>query len=323
MLRMLMTLIRFLKIFLVNNRLKKINFVKINLSMRKLFNYLSLILCLVLVVSCDPAVADDGGLLFNVDHNGEVVLPPTNTTSKKLSKITGKDDDGNDYSINFSYVGNNLMTITTSNNMYSYSLTYNTANEIINIKKVEDDAGDVIVNTIDLIYENSILTKTNRTLSADGDNIKFSGAVTYNATGMPTKFKETYFNPENPTQESVSITSDMQYDNSNISKWNLKFYMNPDHPVSIFGFDIDMAFSNYDTQKNPFNLLPKNFNIAALHLEIAQQGATSFAKNNARTIKAVTNAQTITSNVTYTYDKDNYPLTSSYEGQVLNKFEYK
>ena len=287
--------------------------------MNKFFNIFTFIFSLLLVISCEPGRAENGDLLFGVDGNGGNNGTGGTTTTKLLAKVTAPDDvSGGSYDINYSYTGNQLTGVTTSNNSFSEVISY-TGSNISKIVRIKDDNGQKLTITNDFMYTGIVLSKIDQKTETGGQiAMRQTTTFTYDVAGNVTKAVTKITDAETPPTLLFTITSDFGFAGGNLSKWDFTLETEPMPPITIPPIILNSVLSNYDSAKSAYNTLPKSYCLYAVHEDTDTMGIYGLSKNNVRTFNVSGEIQQIS----YQYDADNYPTSMTSDGQTV-KFEYK
>ena len=140
-----------------------------NQTMKKIFFY---IFGLFIITSCSPNQDINGDFLLGVSYSSN---GGTNATIKNIKTVTTVDDAGDKIVATYNYTGVQLTSVTSSDNSFSYQLTY-TGDDITKILyKSVDDTGKEITNTQVLTYSAGKLTKS------EGD-VVFAGSGTFTSS---------------------------------------------------------------------------------------------------------------------------------------------
>ena len=124
-----------------------------------------LIFVLFIIASCSP----------NQDINGDYLRGVSYTTIKNVKTVTTVGAAGDEIVATYNYTGGQLTSVTSSDNSFSYQLTY-TGDDITEILyKSVDDTGKDITNTQVLTYSARKLTKS------EGD-VVFAGSGTFTSS---------------------------------------------------------------------------------------------------------------------------------------------
>lgn len=296
--------------------------------MTKIFNYLSFVFLLGVMVSCEPSSDMDGDLLHGV-KDVPITSNPDDTAKKLLKKVT-LDEEGDITVFNYNYDQNKKLTsVTTDDNNITINVSYLPSGSIDKIVKISKVVGDEGSQEIVPVYSNGLITKLQITHTQNGNRIKSVANLSYAANGWLSAISEYVYDEANPG-DVATLVSSFKYAGDNIADWSFKLKINPSFPVPVFDFlkETDIAFnlSNYDTKINPYNLLPKDYLIMMAHTSSDGSGILGFAKNNATKVKVkvlfMGNTIEESQDQQYTYDKDNYVISSG-SGDAKAKFEYQ
>ncbi len=288
------------------------------LSMKHPFFYFIISLGFLIFSSCSPNEDENGDYLIGVDYN--YGSSSNNSTIKNIKTITTVDTDGEKLIMTYNYTGSKLTSVTTNDNSATYNLTY-TGDDVTRIIYTSvDDSGEKIVNTQDLTYTSGKLSKSVGTSKVSGTVI-YNTTTTYGYSSDKIKSGVTKIKDAANTADLFSIQTDYSFSGNNVSTFKYTLKTLSSGPVSVTPIVLDMAFSSYDTKKNPLGTLPTAFKLVSAQFDMGSSLAFALSANNYKTVKLTTNAESITSNYNYVYDGDAYPIlgTSAY-GTVA--FEY-
>lgn len=308
--------------------------------MKKIFSVLLLVIISVCYISCSPIGDTDGDLLIGVKNNGGSGgtgsgggTGGSTNTGKVLSKVTTKDDNGNDLFINYLYSNKQLTGITTSDNSLKYTISYsgNTINKIV---RVVSDSGQSITYIYDLVYKNSVLTSINE-VDDFGGGFQNTGTIIYNydSSGKISHANQKIYTDNAGTNILFSnLDFTTTYSGNNMSSYILKAVIGDGSATSgSSSITAELNSFSYDNKINPYSTLPKIFNIADI-VGLGPNGLSSnnFTKATATTTTSllippsttpITSTTTQTSTSTYTYDSAGYAITQTTSGDTV-KFEY-
>ena len=279
--------------------------------MKKYFLHLNFLAVLALLISCGGSTGELVGLPDNGINPG--------AASKVLKKLT-TEEAGTSFDLNYNYTAGKLTSVSSSDNSLAYAVEYNGA-KISKITRTVNEGGMVEVLVSNLTYSGNTLTEVNGTKTDSGVQTgSFKTTYTY-TSGKPNQAKTQIFLPGS-TNLLSTLTSNLQYSGNNLSSWEFKVEPVSSPPVVIPSVTVTTAFSNYDSNPNPFHTLPLAFTLTNCNFEIETEGPTGISVNNYKTISVTSNAGTQSGNITYTYDTAGYPTIYSAPGTVL-KFEYQ
>ncbi|MDP9957245.1 hypothetical protein J2X97_002911 [Epilithonimonas hungarica] len=289
--------------------------------MKNILYYITIAFGIFTLSSCDPSQDANGDFLNGVDYtDGSSSGGSNNSTVKNIRKVTTVDMDGEKIVATYNYSGTKLTSVTSSDNSFSYNLTYTGDNITKIIYRSVDDMGTEITNTQNLSYTGGKLTKSEGN-STSGGGIIYVSSTTYTYNSDKIKSIVTKIKDETNTEDLYNLQTDYTFSGNNVSayKYTLKTVISG--PVTVTPIIFDMSFSGYDTKKNPLGNLPTAFKLVSSHFDVTNNIVYSFSANNYKTSKITTNAESLTSNMSYVYDADAYPTigTSAY-GTVT--FEY-
>lgn len=278
--------------------------------MKKLFFPLLLIFSIFLIFSCDSKRDENGDLLFGVDDNP---ITDTETGTSRLLKKTiehtfnDETNEWEDITTTYNYTNNKLTSV--SDGVTTSTIEYNSNNKI---SKVTTGSEQVSV----FEYSGNNLSKITTTFTGIGTIV---GTFVYNSGKLvkiisiqdyslpfPMKY---YFEAENT------------FTGNNVTKTVVKpgIYL-PNGDLQMMPDENNIFDIKYDTKKNPFNLLPKEFFI--MFISIAPQGGAFLSANNPTEIKTVNTAGTETQVSIYIYDNENYPIKMT-SGEEFFIYEYQ
>lgn len=279
--------------------------------MKNVLNIFAVIFSAFLLFSCEPSRDLNGDFLIGVNPNTGGGGNGGGTTGivKNLKSVTSIDGSGETLIYNYTYASGKLIGVKASDNSVSYDLFY------------DND----ILNKINVIQDDGIITKTNFTITYN--NGKFLKAVGLGSEDSGTTFTNTldatYTNNKitkilsklvgndisdpNTTYDLFTFQSDITYTGNNINTWKFSTTFPATPPISIPPLVINATFSDYDSYRNPFNNLPEAFNIISSLYGSDSTAVIGFSTNNYKKITVSTDADTQSAVYTYTYDKDGYP----------------
>lgn len=274
-------------------------------------------LSLLLIFSCEPNRAENGDFLFGVQNPGETGgNGGGNTTNKLLKKIfthslnddTGQYEDG---ITSFNYVGNKLVSVDDDSNGGQMKIEYNSSNKISKIF-VEG----ALTSTFE--YSGTTLSKITTSITGISNSVTKYTFVNGNMTESVTT-SELIFSPI-PVKLYTKDT--YEYLNNNVTKNTTKIgvydpvtgelVIDPGSVISVF---------QYDTKKNPFSLLPKEYNLFFSSIA-PQTGFINSVNNPVKTTITEQDGTTTVTNVTYVYDAQDYVKKSS-SGDEYSNYEYQ
>jgi len=278
--------------------------------MKKIFFY---IFGLFIITSCSPNQDINGDFLLGVSYSSN---GGTNATIKNIKTVTTVDDAGDKIVATYNYTGVQLTSVTSSDNSFSYQLTY-TGDDITKILyKSVDDTGKDITNTQVLTYSAGKLTKSEGDVVFAGGT--FTSSTIYSYDGDKIKSIITKVKDKATSSERYTIQTDYGFSGSNVSnfKYSLTYAAGP-----ITQTPINITFGNYDSYKNPLGTLPTAFKLVSAQFDLENNALYGFSKNNYKTTNIKTNTYNTTVNFSYSYDTDGYPfLGTSSAGTV--SFQY-
>ena len=292
-----------------------------NQTMKNIFYYLALVFGFLMLSACVPSQDDNGDLLKGVEYGNDTNDGGTNAVIKNINKVTTVDMDGEKVVATYVYTNKRITNVTSDDNSFKYTISYN-GNDVSKVDyEAVDFSGEKTVNSQDLTYDSA-----KKLVSSKGTN-KVNGALVYNSTttynynGDKIKNIITKVKDDSNTTELFTIQTDYTFNNANVSGMKFSIKLAPGGPITMTPIEILTAFSNFDNKKNPLNTLPMAFKLVSSPFDLENNVVSGFSANNARTMKATTNAESITATLNYLYDADGYPtLGTSANGTVA--FEY-
>ena len=255
-----------------------------------------LIFVLFIIASCSP----------NQDINGDYLRGVSYTTIKNVKTVTTVGAAGDEIVATYNYTGGQLTSVTSSDNSFSYRLTY-TGDDITEILyKSVDDTGIDITNTQVLTYSAGKLTKSEGDVVFAGSGT-FTSSTIYSYDGDKIKSIITKVKDKATSSERYTIQTDYGFSGSNVSnfKYSLTYAAGPMTQTPII---LNITLSNYDSYKNPFGTLPMAFKLVSAQFDLESNALYGFSKNNYKTTNIKTNKDNTTVNFSYSYDTDGYPI---------------
>ena len=255
-----------------------------------------LIFVLFIIASCSP----------NQDINGDYLRGVSYTTIKNVKTVTTVGAAGDEIVATYNYTGGQLTSVTSSDNSFSYQLTY-TGDDITKILyKSVDDTGKDITNTQVLTYSAGKLTKSEGDVVFAGSGT-FTSSTIYSYDGDKIKSIITKVKDKATSSERYTIQTDYGFSGSNMSnfKYSLTYAAGPIIQPPII---LNITLSNYDSYKNPFGTLPMAFKLVSAQFDLENNALYGFSKNNYKTTNIKTNTYNTTVNFSYSYDTDGYPI---------------
>lgn len=292
--------------------------------MNKIFKLFGLVCITLLVFSCTSKQDDNGDLLFGVQY-------PNNNGSngKLLTKVTSVDASGNQTITTYSYINKKLSAakITEGSVTTDVAVLYdNGLMSNINTKKVS--GGQTSVLNLTLQYNSGRFSGAVGVLKVNSNpDVNYSTDVSYNTLGKITRVLTTYkiTDPANPDQLVVDATYDSQLtlNGNNISVWDYTASNYPAHNnVPTVLKTIKKTFSSYDINKNPLALLPLPYTLTMTNEAIGSNALLGVNVNNYKKVEKTEMGSTKTSNYTYVYNADGFPISGSSENGTI-QFEYQ
>lgn len=268
-----------------------------------------LIFVLFIIASCSP----------NQDINGDYLRGVSYTTIKNVKTVTTVGAAGDEIVATYNYTGGQLTSVTSSDNSFSYQLTY-TGDDITEILyKSVDDTGKDITNTQVLTYSARKLTKSEGDVVFAGSGT-FTSSTIYSYDGDKIKSIITKVKDKATSSERYTIQTDYGFSGSNVSnfKYSLTYAAGPIIQAPII---LNITLSNYDSYKNPFGTLPMAFKLVSAQFDLENNALYGFSKNNYKTTNIKTNADNSTVNFSYSYDTDGYPILGTSSAGTVS-FQY-
>ena len=275
-----------------------------------------LIFVLSISTSCSPNQDINGDYLLGVSYSSN---GGTNATIKNVKTVTTVGAAGDEIVATYNYTGGQLTSVTSSDNSFSYQLTY-TGDDITEILyKSVDDTGKDITNTQVLTYSAGKLTKSEGDVVFAG-SVTFTSSTIYSYDGDKIKSIITKVKDKATSSERYTIQTDYGFSGSNVSnfKYSLTYAAGSMTQTPII---LNITLSNYDSYKNPLGTVPMAFKLVSAQFDLENNALYGFSKNNYKTTNIKTNTDNTTVNFSYSYDTDGYPiLGTSSAGSV--SYEY-
>ena len=275
-----------------------------------------LIFVLFITASCSPNQDINGDYLMGVSYSSN---GGTNATIKNVETVTTVDAAGDEIVATYNYTGGQLTSVTSSDNSFSYQLTY-TGDDITKILyKSVDDTGKDITNTQVLTYSAGKLTKSEGDVVFAGSGT-FTSSTIYSYDGDKIKSIITKVKDKATSSERYTIQTDYGFSGSNVSnfKYSLTYAAGPITQPPII---LNITFGNYDSYKNPLGTLPMAFKLVSAQFDLENNALYGFSKNNYKTTNIKTNADNSTVNFSYSYDTDGYPILGTSSAGTVS-FQY-
>ena len=275
-----------------------------------------LIFVLSISTSCSPNQDINGDYLLGVSYSSN---GGTNATIKNVETVTTVDAAGDKIVATYNYTGGQLTSVTSSDNSFSYQLTY-TGDDITKILyKSVDDTGKDITNTQVLTYSAGKLTKSEGDVVFAGSGT-FTSSTIYSYDGDKIKSIITKVKDKATSSERYTIQTDYGFSGSNVSnfKYTLTYAAGPITQPPII---LNITLSNYDSYKNPFGTLPMAFKLVSAQFDLENNALYGFSKNNYKTTNIKTNTDNTTVNFSYSYDTDGYPILGTSSAGTVS-FQY-
>ena len=275
-----------------------------------------LIFVLSISTSCSPNQDINGDYLRGVSYSSN---GGTNATIKNVETVTTVDAAGDKIVATYNYTGGQLTSVTSSDNSFSYQLTY-TGDDITKILyKSVDDTGKDITNTQVLTYSAGKLTKSEGDVVFAGSGT-FTSSTTYSYDGDKIKSIITNVKDKATSSDRYTIQTDYGFSGSNVSnfKYSLTYAAGPITQPPII---LNITFGNYDSYKNPLGTLPMAFKLVSAQFDLENNALYGFSKNNYKTTNIKTNTDNTTVNFSYSYDTDGYPILGTSSAGTVS-FQY-
>lgn len=275
-----------------------------------------LIFVLSISTSCSPNQDINGDYLRGVSYSSN---GGTNSTIKNVKTVTTVDAAGDKIVATYNYTRGQLTSVTSSDNSFSYQLTY-TGDDITKILyKSVDDTGKDITNTQVLTYSAGKLTKSEGDVVFAGSGT-FTSSTIYTYDGDKIKSIITKVKDKATSSERYTIQTDYGFSGSNVSnfKYSLTYAAGPITQAPII---LNITLSNYDSYKNPFGTLPMAFKLVSAQFDLENNALYGFSKNNYKTTNIKTNTDNTTVNFSYSYDTDGYPILGTSSAGTVS-FQY-
>ena len=175
-----------------------------------------LIFVLSISTSCSPNQDINGDYLRGVSYSSN---GGTNSTIKNVKTVTTVGAAGDEIVSTYNYTGGQLTSVTSSDNSFSYQLTY-TGDDITKILyKSVDDTGKDITNTQVLTYSAGKLTKSEGDVVFAGSGT-FTSSTIYSYDGDKIKSIITKVKDKATSSERYTIQTDYGFSGSNVSNFN-------------------------------------------------------------------------------------------------------
>lgn len=240
--------------------------------------------------------------------------PPS--ANKVLKKVRVNEVGTASYDINYNWTSGKLMSITTSNNSFSFTLQYN-GTELNKIIGISGQGTQAETNTSSLVYTNGKLTQVNAIITSPSSQPKIVKSIyTYNSSGMVSQIKSEHYNQSAPTIITETWINDLAYVNSNLSTSSLILH--------TMGTTISFVttLSNYDANPNPLHTLPMAFTLANTNYDTTEAGPTGISPNNFKKLVLNVAGTTVADeNIVYDYDSNGYPIKST-QSNGYTDYEY-
>ena len=275
-----------------------------------------LIFVLSISTSCSPNQDINGDYLRGVSYSSN---GGTNATIKNVETVTTVGAAGDKIVATYNYTRGQLTSVTSSDNSFSYELTY-TGDDITKILyKSVDDTGKDITNTQVLTYSAGKLTKSEGDVVFAGSGT-FTSSTIYSYDGDKIKSIITKVKDKATSSERYTIQTDYGFSGSNVSnfKYSLTYAAGPIIQPPII---LNITLSNYDSYKNPFGTLPMAFKLVSAQFDLENNALYGFSKNNYKTTNIKTNTDNTTVNFSYSYDTDGYPILGTSSAGTVS-FQY-
>lgn len=277
--------------------------------MKNAFNIFAFLFVAILLFSCEPRTDENGDYLLGVNQIPGTNGGGTTAVNKKLKSVTFKDGSGETVIYNYTYASGKLAGVKASDNSVSYDLFYD--NEILNKINVIQDDGLITTTNFTITYNNGKFLKAVG-LGSESSGTTFTNTLdaTYTnnkITKILSKSVGNDISDPNTTYDLFTLQSDITYTGNNIATWKFSTTFPATPPVSLPPVVLNSTFSDYDSNRNPFNNLPEAFNIISSLYGSDSTAVTGFSTNNYKKVTVSTGADTQSAVYTYTYDADGYP----------------
>lgn len=299
--------------------------------MKKILSLVAVLLLSFVFFSCESKRDENGDLLFGLD---EVPIDQGGPgVTKKLTKVTEKDADGELTTVTYTYEGDKIKkaVLVGEDATETLDVVYN-GNVLKEFTSTSTDAsGQPIKANFTLVYEGQNLKKITGVYNQATTIVsKATTDYSYNSSDKLIKVLTTInaVDPDNQSDETLSTTieSDLLYSNLNVTKWRLdtKQYMDlGSGPVMMSNIVVETNFMNFDTNKNPFSTLPIDFIRATCNLADGFGGFNGISANNFSKATAVVMGMNQVLNFTYAYDGDGYVTKRTGDDGSVVTYEYK
>ena len=275
-----------------------------------------LIFVLSISTSCSPNQDINGDYLRGVSYSSN---GGTNATIKNVETVTTVGAAGDKIVATYNYTRGQLTSVTSSDNSFSYQLTY-TGDDITKILyKSVDDTGKDITNTQVLTYSAGKLTKSEGDVVFAGSGT-FTSSTIYSYDGDKIKSIITKVKDKATSSERYTIQTDYGFSGSNVSnfKYTLTYAAGSMTQTPII---LNITLSNYDSYKNPLGTVPMAFKLVSAQFDLENNALYGFSKNNYKTTNIKTNTDNTTVNFSYSYDTDGYPILGTSSAGTVS-FQY-
>lgn len=284
--------------------------------MKRLFSAILPVIISLFYISCSSLTDTDGDLLLGIKNPKPVTGGGSSSTGAGtvLKSISSTDSNGQPLTVNYTYTANKLSGVSYLGHQ-NFDIKYegNRISQIVcNTNNITTTSS---TTTYNLIYNGNQLTTVNEAQSLTPGYVQKSiSTITYSG-GKLSKIRRATINDDTPPVELLYITYDLQYIGNNLSKVTTT---KGDSSGVIPPVIQVINYSNFDANKNPFNTLPLEFNVATLNTLNTSFGLFGLNANN--TGKVIAGADS--ANYIYTYNKAGFPLTATSGGETITYTYY-
>lgn len=278
------------------------------------------------IISCAPETSSFLGLDStgggNGNGGGTGSGGGTGTTGTKvLAKINTFDDNGDPFSFSFTYANKAISKITTSDNSYISTISYNNGkiSKVVSVLVDAETSEDVTITSIVSYNATGNIAKVEATevTKLSGTLINTTQKVStyvYNAANQVAKVTQEYSMAGISTQTGIF---EYTYSGKNLTKmvFTTKLSLGPIPDVIV-----TTNYSGYDNKISPTSTLGNNYN----EFSMSEKGLGVYGMSNNFTKVEMTESMmgtTTTETVSYTYDSQNYATSMTVSGEK-STFEY-
>lgn len=293
--------------------------------MNKHFPILAILLSVFVLFSCDSKRTEEGDLLFGLDDGSVTDDPstPTGEHTKLLKSYTFTDVDGEITSATYTYNGTNLIssTFTEDGETTDFKVIYN-GSQISNIEMTYNDGSSISTGSFALEYSGTQLISSKGMFEDEGTLTQIENEFGYD-DGKLSAIQTKYIT-EDPGNPDANITvmqlnSTLNFTANNIGFWKLTTTY-PESPIALPDVVLETTFSDFDSNKNPFNTLPEIFTIATAHFTVSSNSIIGLSKNNFKNISVLVMGTNNVAELNYEYDGEGYPTKAT---SALGTFTYE